>query len=126
LLLHKTLLKLSSNCKHIHYTISEEVQNQYGDFFSSYGFSFLTWKKNYYVRGMDELVFSAPSNMYTKKLTANESIFILFSIKPEYARLIEQGEKLVEFRRRFTPHINSAKGLFYVSHPAPESSCCWR
>lgn len=118
-LLDKTLSKLSRS-KQIHYTISEEVQNQYGDFFSSCGFSLLAWKKNYYVKGMDELVFSNSPNIFAKKMRTDTKKLILFSIKPEYAGLIEQGEKFVEFRRRFSPHINSAKALFYVSHPVRE------
>jgi predicted transcriptional regulator len=43
---------------------------------------------------------------------------VLISIKPHYARLIESGEKRVEFRRRFPKELSSGRAIFYVSSPA--------
>ncbi|MDQ3807109.1 MAG: GNAT family N-acetyltransferase [Thermoproteota archaeon] len=66
-LLHKSLSTLTRwGCKNIHYTISEENQSQFGEFFSSYGFSLSTWKKDHYVKGMDELIFSAATDTLIK------------------------------------------------------------
>jgi predicted transcriptional regulator len=43
---------------------------------------------------------------------------ILLSIKPHYAELIEQGRKVVEFRRRFPRQMaGAARVLFYVTSP---------
>lgn len=120
-LLHSTFLKLISiNCNSIHFTISEDVMNQCGSFFTPYGFALSTWKKGYYVKGMDELIFSSTPKLLMKGLIANTKKTILLSIKPEYAEMIEQGAKLIEFRRKFSPQISSAKALFYVSRPAQE------
>jgi predicted transcriptional regulator len=45
---------------------------------------------------------------------------VLLSIKPHYATLIEQGLKVVEFRRRFPRRIQSARVLFYVTAPVQQ------
>ena len=45
---------------------------------------------------------------------------VLLSIKPQYADLIEQGRKLVEFRRRFPRQIQSARAIFYVTAPVQQ------
>src|SRR5438094_4478151 len=42
---------------------------------------------------------------------------ILISIKPHYARMIERGERGVEFRRRFPGGISRGCALFYLSSP---------
>ena len=41
----------------------------------------------------------------------------LISIKPRYARMIERGEKAVEFRRRFPANLSTAKAIFYLTSP---------
>jgi predicted transcriptional regulator len=43
---------------------------------------------------------------------------VLISIKPHYARLIESGQKRVEFRRRFPKELIGGRAIFYVSSPA--------
>jgi predicted transcriptional regulator len=43
---------------------------------------------------------------------------VLISIKPRYARLIELGQKRVDFRRRFPKNLTGGRAVFYVSSPA--------
>ena len=43
---------------------------------------------------------------------------LLISIKPHYARLIESGQKRVEFRRRFPNDLSGGSAVFYVTSPA--------
>lgn len=43
---------------------------------------------------------------------------VLISIKPHYARLIELGQKRVDFRRRFPRELTAGRAIFYISSPA--------
>jgi predicted transcriptional regulator len=43
---------------------------------------------------------------------------VLISVKPHYARLIESGQKRVEFRRRFPKGVSGGRVIFYVTSPA--------
>jgi predicted transcriptional regulator/ribosomal protein S18 acetylase RimI-like enzyme len=113
-----------NNCRNIHYTISEEIQNQMGNFFKPFGFNRISWECNRYSYGSEEQVFSSSSDFLKSRLKEiyNEmwSNLILLSIKPFYAELIEQGYKHVEFRRRFNSEIAFSKAIFYVSAPVKE------
>lgn len=94
-LLKSTLNDLfHKNCKNVHFTISEEILNQCNSFFTDYGFRLSNWKKNYYVKGRDELIFSASVNELKKGL---EKQNILLSTIPEYIELIKKKEESVEF-----------------------------
>jgi predicted transcriptional regulator len=42
---------------------------------------------------------------------------VLISVKPHYVRLIETGEKRVEFRRRFPREVGGGRAIFYVTTP---------
>ena len=62
LLLYQTIKDLvASDCQRVHYTISEDVFNQCGNFFSPYGFSLVSWSRERYAKGIEELVFAADS-----------------------------------------------------------------
>lgn len=62
LLLYQTIKDLvASNCQRVHYTISEDVFYQCGSFFSPYGFSMVSWSRERYAKGIEELVFAADS-----------------------------------------------------------------
>jgi predicted transcriptional regulator len=45
---------------------------------------------------------------------------LLLSIHPRFADLIEEGRKVVEFRRRFPNGVNAGQIIFYVTDPARE------
>jgi predicted transcriptional regulator len=117
---------LAHKCKDVHYTISEEILSHCGEFFTPYGFCLATWNKDRYVKGKDELIFSVKSQYLLNRLKAVNIIevaskkAVLFSIKPEYADLIERGQKRVEFRRKCSANLNSSIGLFYVTSPVKE------
>ncbi|MEK6280121.1 MAG: hypothetical protein AABN95_07175 [Acidobacteriota bacterium] len=123
-LLRRTFENLLANkCKDVHYTISEEVLGYCGEFFAPYGFYLATWNKDRYVKGKDELLFSVKSEYLFNRLKvanlieATNKKAVLFSIKPEYADLIERGQKRVEFRRKFSENLNSTLVFFYVTSP---------
>jgi len=125
-LLKTTLSKLlESRCKKVHFTINEQIQEECGKFFSHFGFNLLSWQKNRYSHGMEELVFSAKVNQLRLRLQTYlkpkmKNRLVLLSIKPEYATLIEKGKKEVEFRRRFSSCFDNYTAVFYVSSPAKE------
>ena len=48
---------------------------------------------------------------------ASAEPILLVSIKPHYARLIESGQKRVEFRRRVPRRFTSGRAIFYVTAP---------
>lgn len=48
---------------------------------------------------------------------AHCSACIVISIKPSYARLIAEGSKRVEFRRRFPRRFQSGQAIFYLTSP---------
>jgi predicted transcriptional regulator/GNAT superfamily N-acetyltransferase len=114
---------LAYKCKDVHYTISEEILSHCGEFFTPYGFYLATWNKDRYVKGKDELIFSIKSQSLLNRLKAanitqaTNTKAVLFSIKPEYADLIERGQKRVEFRRKFSANLNSTHVFFYVTSP---------
>ena len=118
-LLHSSIKKiLSHGSRSVHYSISEPIELQCGNFFTPYGFSLQFWKKGRYVKGVDELVFSADSNALIHELRSKlDTKSVLFSIKPDYAKLIETGFKTVEFRRKFCSSFIPRTALFYVSSP---------
>ena len=125
-LLHSTLRDLlSTGARRMHLTISEPILDQCGRFFDPYGFSFVTCRKGWYIRGMYELAFSANAHQLRRGLASQPRLFdnhdmLVLSVKPEYAALIEQGKKRVEFRRRFSTRVRSAKALLYVTAPVQE------
>jgi predicted transcriptional regulator/predicted N-acetyltransferase YhbS len=125
-LLQRTLKDLlAGGCRRVHFTISEKILSECGDFFTPYGFSMVSWTKGRYVAGMDELAFSVDSLRLRKHLQIEPIIrdrrqFVLLSIKPKYAQLIEQGQKLVEFRRKFSACLAASKAIIYVSSPTKE------
>jgi predicted transcriptional regulator len=111
---------LSDGSRSVHYSISEPIELQCGNFFTPYGFNLRFWKKGRYRKGVDELVFSADSTALIHELRSRVDTNInsvLFSIKPDYAKLIEAGLKTVEFRRKFSNSFIPRKAYFYVSAP---------
>lgn len=62
---------LRTNCQRVHYTISENVFSQCGSFFKPYGFSLISWKKERYTRGIEELVFAASSRRLTQRTNSS-------------------------------------------------------
>lgn len=111
--------------RRVHYTISEAVVAECGGFFQPYGFGLAHYRKDWYARDMFELAYTATRNQVLTGLKNQPVLFdqqdtVVLSIKPKYAALIENGQKLVEFRRQFSPRLKSANALIYVTAPVQE------
>ena len=129
---------LDRETKSVHVTISEAADEGVLPFFESIGF----WQagispdryrhgvaeyvcrssvevvnqlvRDHLSRGVDHTLFGArPLELATEKT-------LLMSLKPQFAELILEGKKSVEFRRRFSPKHTGATVLFYVSNPVRE------
>jgi predicted transcriptional regulator len=116
---------LQSDTRRIHFTISEEIFSNCGSFFTPYGFHLAHWKKGWYVRGMYEMAFSAPASLVADAMTGQFPLFgdlhtVLLSIRPQFATAIEQGTKLVEFRKKFSHRAKAAPALIYATSPTKE------
>lgn len=124
-LICKTLRSLlATRCRQVHFTMNEGIAHSCIDFFRPFGFEMESWLPGFYARGEDEMLYSAPASrikaaLSTQARTAACEV-LLMSIRPEYAALMESGEKTVEFRRRFSGRFDSGPALFYVTAPASE------
>src|SRR5262249_30354696 len=117
-LLRSTLASLlEADTPKVHFTISEEIFEESGSFFTPYGFRLGHWKKDWYVRGMYEMAYWARASAIRDALSHQLPLFqnsvAVLSIRPEPAAAIENGTKLVEFRRRFTRKAKAIPALFY-------------
>lgn len=115
---------VSSGCKRVHFTVSDQVQAEVGSFFHDFGFDLVDWKKNRYSAGHEELIFSAPARKLSDNLRRfwwemNKKL-LLFSIRPEFAQLMQNGHKSVELRRRFSEKYLDYRAFFYVTAPVRE------
>ena len=125
-LLRSTLRDLRSHgCCAVHFTVSEPVLNECGHLFQRYGFSMNSWATGRYTDGIDELVFSADAISLDQQLRrrtrhVGKAEAVLLAIKPEYADLIQDGLKTVEFRRQFSAISFPKTAFFYVTAPVRE------
>lgn len=121
--------------KNIHFTIPAQMwEGDVGDFFRRYGFKFKEEAKTQY-RQMDlfnpELACAAPYKVVWQKLIEMlaesmenfelEGKFgdldLMLSLHPKLAKLITDGEKRVEIRRRFNNKWEGARMLLYAAAP---------
>lgn len=129
---------LDQDTRKFHITISEAAEEGCTAFFESIGFRRVAVERNRYKRGLDEFVYSCPRNEMTE-IIKNElshgidrtlygvipiqmphEQILLMSIRPEFAELILQGRKTVEFRRKFSKKYKGATIVFYITHPAQQ------
>jgi len=120
----------------VHVTVSEAAEPGCPRFFESMGFWLAAVERNRYVHGVDEFVYSAEAKDLkdrlgkilrqraertlfglTPKAATGEPSDLVMSIRPEYADLMLQGKKTVEFRRRFSDRHAGARVWFYATHP---------
>lgn len=108
-----------SNCKHLHFTVSEEVDPVVKPFFDRYGFGFGGFTRDCYTRGLDEIRYSARMHDVISGFANAPSARgdVALSIRPDFAGLIETGQKTVEFRRRFSKHLAGHRLFIYVTSP---------
>jgi predicted transcriptional regulator/GNAT superfamily N-acetyltransferase len=139
LLMAEGIGKLSDDrTREVYVTVSEAAGPGCTSFFEGLGFSLVGAERDRYVRGVDELVYSCPASQLKARLRevadrrGTRTLFglmpkppsedplsrtLILSLLPQYADLIMQGRKTVEFRRKFSQRHAGAKVLFYVSKP---------
>jgi predicted transcriptional regulator len=119
---------IDESTKDITVTVSEAAEPSVASFFESVGFRNIANVRNRYSHGVDERIYACPvSNQLTSFLLSkihakNDTNFqknssILFSLKPQFADLVINGEKRVEFRRRFSRNMDGSLAYFYISSP---------
>jgi len=118
-----------------HVTISEGAEEGCIAFFESIGFRQIAVQPNRYTTGVDEFVYAC-SKQEIAEAVNNElaqglerTLFgampiqipseqtLLMSLRPEFATLMLQGRKSIEFRRRFSKKYEGATILFYITSP---------
>jgi predicted transcriptional regulator len=118
----------------IYVTLSEALAAEHRRFFEILGFTRLACLRDKYVRGVGEFVYTWPREAIWTFLSRCKAgglgpttdarrgdsgalPDIIMSLRPRYARLILEGRKTIEFRRRFSRRHVGARVLFYVSSP---------
>jgi len=121
-LLNSTLARLlETGTRKIHFTISERVFDQCGQFFVPYGFRLGAWKNGWYVKGMYELAYYAHAATVRDAIDGQMNLFsnpvVVLSVRPRHVDSIARGQKLVEFRRKFSEKHRSCPALLYSTSP---------
>ncbi|HUU18174.1 MAG TPA: GNAT family N-acetyltransferase [Sedimentisphaerales bacterium] len=126
---------LDRDTSRFHVTISEAAEKGCTSFFESIGFQRIAIEPNRYKKGLDEFVYSCQRNevveiinnelsqgiertlygVIPKQMPKEQTL--LMSLKPEFAELILQGRKTIEFRRKFSKKYEGAMIVFYISRP---------
>jgi len=115
----------------IHFTLPERLWLEKREFFKSFGFCEARKTRRQYRPTKDEMVSSVGFNIMWKNVLeklpkiinaltpSNESIFngILMSIRPEYIRKMQAGQKVVEVRKRFSTKWLGCRVTLYSSSP---------
>lgn len=126
---------LDRDTSRFHVTISEAAEKGCTSFFESIGFQRTAIEPNRYRKGLDEFVYSCQREQVVEIINNELSQGIertlygvipkqipkeqtlLMSLRPEFADLILQGTKTIEFRRKFSKKYEGATIVFYISRP---------
>ncbi len=129
---------LSKSPSKFHVTVSEAAEEGCAAFFESIGFQRIAVEPNRYASGIDELVYSCSRPDLMRVLQeelevgVERTLFgvipkpmvhentLLMSLRPEYAEMVLQGRKSVEFRRRFSKKYEGATIVFYITRPVKQ------
>jgi len=129
---------LDRDTSRFHVTVSEAVEEGCTPFFESIGFRRIAIETNRYKSGLDEFVYSCPRDEVVETINNELSQGIertlygvipiqmpkeqtlLMSLRPEFAELILQGRKTVEFRRKFSKKYEGATIVFYITRPVQQ------
>jgi len=114
--------------KNITVTVSEAAESNVARFFESLGFHKIAAVRNRYQHGVDEHIYTCPvpwqiiNALLARPHAENDTELmrkpvLLFSLKPRFADSIINGEKRVEFRRRFSRGMETSLAYFYISSP---------
>lgn len=129
---------LASNPAQFHVTISEAAEAGCIPFFEGIGFRRVAIRPDRYKFGVDEFVYSG-SKEEIKEAVSNQlaeglerTLFgtmpirmpaentLLMSLRPQFAEMVMQGRKTVEFRRRFSKKYEGARIVFYITNPVKQ------
>ena len=129
---------LDRDTSRFHVTVSEAAEEGCMPFFESIGFRRIAIEPNRYKSGLDEFVYSCPRDEVVETINNELSQGIertlygvvpiqmpkeqtlLMSLRPEFAELILQGRKTVEFRRKFSKKYEGATIVFYITRPVQQ------
>lgn len=129
---------LDRDTSRFHVTVSEAAEEGCTPFFESIGFRRIAIEPNRYKSGLDEFVYSCPRDEVVETINNELSQGIertlygvipiqmpkeqtlLMSLRPEFAELILQGRKTVEFRRKFSKKYEGATIVFYITRPVQQ------
>lgn len=117
--------------KSVYFTLPESVWIDKKEFFKSFGFNEALKSKIQYRSYEEELISTTNfSNLWinireklpkiiTSLTPSNENIFtgLLMSIKPQYLKKLESGEKIVEIRKKFNKKWHNCRVTLYSSSP---------
>lgn len=127
-------LETRHHSKGIHFTLPESLWERKMKFFESFGFTRASKSIRQYRSGDTELACSTPQLVAQKaaleKLPELVSKFsvngyslcgdLLVSMKPQYARQILAGSKLIEIRKKFSEKWVGCRAVLYSSSPQQE------
>lgn len=129
---------LGCDTSRFHVTISEAAEEGSTAFFEAIGFRRIAVQPNRYKSGVDEFVYTCPSNEIVEIINnelsqgIERTLFgviprqmpneqtLLMSLRPEFAELILQGRKTIELRRKFSKKYEGATIVFYITHPVKQ------
>ena len=129
---------LDCNPSQFHVTISEGAEEGCTAFFESVGFRRIAIQPNRYKIGVDEFVYSCSRDEIMETINnelaqgLERTLFgvapvqmpgehtLLMSLRPEFAELMLQGRKTIEFRRRFSKKYEGATIVFYITRPVKQ------
>ncbi len=129
---------LNRNTSRFHVTVSEAAEEGSTSFFESIGFRRIAVEPNRYKSGVDEFIYSCPSDEIAEIINnelsqgIERTLFgvvptqmpneqtLLMSLRPEYAEPILQGRKTIELRRKFSKKYEGATIVFYITRPVQQ------
>jgi predicted transcriptional regulator len=129
---------LNSDPSRFHVTVSEGAEEGCAAFFESVGFRRIAVQSNRYRAGVDEFIYSCSKEQIEDAIRGElaqgieRTLFgvvprsmpkehtLLMSLRPEFAELVLQGRKTIEFRRRFSRKYEGATIVFYITRPVKQ------
>jgi predicted transcriptional regulator/ribosomal protein S18 acetylase RimI-like enzyme len=129
---------LVHNPSRFHVTISEGAEEGCVAFFESIGFRRIAVQPSRYKTGVDELVYSCSQQEIAEAINnelaqgLERTLFgvtpiqmpsehtLLMSLRPEFAELMLQERKTIEFRRKFSKKYEGATIVFYITRPVKQ------
>jgi predicted transcriptional regulator len=120
--------------KKVHFSLPEGLWEEKKTFFNSFGFDNIEKYKTQYRNGEEELTSSVDFNVLWKKILLKLPDLIsqfsrhhdsplngiVMSIHPNYSKQIENGEKIIEIRKKFNSKWKNHVATIYSTSPVQE------